>query len=136
MVNVLLVDDDDATRELVCRGIKRAGGEFPITAAEDGREALDILRGTSPTKGIEAPIVVLLDLNMPRMNGFEFLKELRADAKLRNTSVFVLTTSDADSDKVRAYQSCIAGFMVKSDVGPQYSKLAAMLIGYTGAVAL
>ncbi len=136
MVNILLVDDDDVTRECICRGLKRAGAEFPITPAEDGQEAINILRGASLSKRIEAPLVVLLDLNMPRMNGFEFLLELRGDTDLRNTPVFVLTTSDEDADRMRASDCCIAGFMVKSQVGPQYSKLATMLTGYASAMAM
>jgi CheY-like chemotaxis protein len=134
VVNILLVDDDDVTRELVCRGLKRAGADFPITPAEDGREAIEILRGASRTKHIDAPLVVLLDLNMPRMNGFEFLQELRGDMDLRNTPVFILTSSDADTDKERANRGCVAGFMVKSQVGPQYSKLANFLSGYAEAM--
>jgi CheY-like chemotaxis protein len=134
MVNILLVDDDDVTRECINRGLKRAGATFPVTSAEDGQEAIEILRGANPAKHIEAPLVVLLDLNMPRMNGFEFLQELRTDTDLRNTPVFVLTSSEAEGDKERATRCCIAGFMVKSNLGPQYSKLAAMLTGYTGAM--
>jgi CheY-like chemotaxis protein len=136
MVNILLVDDDDVTRESVRRGLKRGGADFPMTAAEDGREAIEILRGASPTKHIAAPMVVLLDLNMPRMNGFEFLRELRSDAILKKTVVFVLTSSDADADKDRAYLSQISGFMVKSLVGPQYSKLATLLIDFDRTVML
>lgn len=131
VVNILLVDDDDATRELVCRGLKKAGATFPVTPAEDGREALEILRGVSPARHIDAPLVVLLDLNMPRMNGFEFLRELHGDTDLRHTPVFVLTSSDADTDRRRACDSgCVSGYMVKSQVGPQYSKLAAFLTSY------
>ena len=70
------------------------------------------------------------------MNGFEFLKELRTDTDLRNTPVFVLTSSEAEGDKERAARCCIAGFMVKSNVGPQYSKLANMLTGYASAMVM
>jgi len=135
-MNILLVEDDDVTRECVRRGLKRGGANFPFTTAEDGQEAIEILRGASPTKHIDAPLVVLLDLNMPRMNGFEFLEVLRSDADLTKTMVFVLTTSDVDSDKDRAYRSHISGFMVKSLVGPQYSKLANFLIEYESTVRL
>jgi CheY-like chemotaxis protein len=73
---------------------------------------------------------VLLDLNMPRMNGFEFLRELRSDRELRRTVVFVLTTSDIQSDRMRAYEECIAGYIVKSRIGPQCSGLARFLTEY------
>lgn len=134
-MNVLLVDDDEITRECICRGFKRAGAEFPIIQAADGREAIEILRGQSPEKRVEQPLIVLLDLNMPRMSGFEFLSELRADLRLRDTAVFVLTTSDDETDKEYAHRLCISGFMVKSQVGPQYSKAAHLLMSYTAAIS-
>lgn len=135
MVNVLLVDDDDATRELVSRSLKRAETEFSVTCAEDGREALNILRGQVPDKPIQNPALILLDLNMPGMNGLEFLRELRIDAQLKNAPVFVLTSSDAKSDKENAHSHCIAGYMVKSDVGTRYQKMTAMLESYVNAVS-
>jgi CheY-like chemotaxis protein len=73
---------------------------------------------------------------MPRMNGFEFLQEVRSDNQLHDSIVFILSTSDADSDKARAYHENIAGYMVKSSVGPQFSKLAALLDNYRSTVAL
>jgi len=73
---------------------------------------------------------------MPRMNGFEFLQHLRADPNLHDEVVFVLTTSDADTDRTRAYHENIAGYMVKASVGPQFSKLAQLLQSYRSAVRL
>jgi CheY-like chemotaxis protein len=109
---------------------------FPITTAQDGREALDILRNRHATLSIKRPFVVLLDLNMPRMNGFEFLEEVRADEELKASVIFILTTSDSDADRSRAYNDNIAGYMVKSAVGPQFSKLASLLQNYEAAVRL
>ena len=82
------------------------------------------------------PRVILLDLNMPRMNGFEFLQTVRTDPDLKDEIIFVLTTSDDESDRTRAYHENIAGYMVKSAVGPQFSKLVALLQSYQGAVKL
>jgi CheY-like chemotaxis protein len=96
--------------------------------------ALDILRGRHPTRQIRKPHLVLLDLNMPRMSGIEFLRELRADDHLRGTVVFVLTTSGSEADRARAYREFIAGYMVKSELGPQLSGLAQFLIQYRSAV--
>ena len=73
---------------------------------------------------------------MPRMNGFEFLTALRADRKLQDEVVFVLTTSDADEDRTHAYHEQIAGYMVKAAVGPQFAKLAGLLLAYRSAVSL
>jgi CheY-like chemotaxis protein len=71
---------------------------------------------------------------MPRMNGLEFLRELRLDAALKGTVVFVLTTSGAEADRARAYQHNIAGYMVKSAVGPQFSGLARFLTEFRSTV--
>ena len=131
--SLLLVDDDDVAAEAVVRGLRKHSMECSIVIAEDGKTALQILRGTHERK-VTQPLLVLLDLNMPRMNGIEFLKELRADSALKSTVVFVLTTSGADADRARAYEQCIAGYMVKSGVGPQFKGLARFLTEYRSAV--
>jgi len=135
-VNILLVDDDDVAAEAVVRSLRKHAMDFPVTLACDGIEALEILRGTHPDLSIEKPYLILLDLNMPRMNGFEFLQDIRSDTQLHDSIVFVLTTSDFESDKTRAYHEHIAGYMVKSAVGPQFAKLAALLDNYRSTVAL
>jgi CheY-like chemotaxis protein len=135
-LSLLLVEDDDVAAEAVMRGLLRHAMVCPVIPAEDGSTALQILRGTHTGRHITKPYLVLLDLNMPRMNGFEFLRELRADSELRSTVVFVLTTSGADADLARAYQQNIAGYMVKSAVGPQFSGLARFLTEYRWAVQL
>lgn len=135
-VNILLVDDDDVAAESVVRSLRKHALDFPVTLARDGIEALEILHHTHPDLMIEKPYLILLDLNMPRMNGFEFLQEIRDDEKLHDSIVFVLTTSDAESDKSRAYHENIAGYMVKSAIGPQFVKLAALLDNYRSTVAL
>lgn len=135
-VNILLVDDDDVAAESVVRSLRKHTVDFPVTLARDGIEALEILHKTHPDLSIEKPYIILLDLNMPRMNGFEFLQEIRNDKQLHDSVIFVLTTSDFDSDKARAYNENIAGYMVKSAVGPQFTKLAALLDNYRNTVAL
>ena len=134
--SVLLVDDDDVAAEAVVRGLRKNELTFPIVVAEDGQVALQILRGQNATRRIAKPYLVLLDLNMPRMNGFEFLHALRADLVLRSTLVFVLSTSDSDSARARAYDENIAGYMVKSGLGPQLKGLARFLTEYGSAVLL
>jgi CheY-like chemotaxis protein len=131
---LLVVDDDDVAAEAVVRGMRKHAVNCPIVVAEDGMDALQILRGKHPTRRVAKPYLVLLDLNMPRMNGIEFLRELRADSHLRGTVVFVLTTSGSDKDRASAYQLFIAGYMVKSGLGPQLSGLARFLTEYGAAV--
>ena len=133
---ILLIEDDDVAAESVMRSLGRNGVRFPVTWVQDGVEALTVLRGQSAGLRAERPRIVLLDLNMPRMNGFEFLAALRADQGLQSEVVFVLTTSDADEDRTHAYHEQIAGYMVKSAVGPQFAKLAGLLVAYRDAVNL
>lgn len=135
-LTILLVEDDDVAAEAVVRSLQKADLRFPVVWAENGERALAALRGTDPTFTVPRPRVTLLDLNMPRMNGFEFLQHLRADAELCDDVVFVLTTSDADTDRVRAYHQHIAGYMVKASVGPQFARLAQLLDFYHRSIRL
>ncbi len=127
---VLVVDDDDVALEGVLRSFRRHGVPCRSQTAGDGREALDILRGKHPGKQVVTPVIVLLDLNMPNMDGFQFLEELRADAELKGTVVFILSTSSRDQDRSRAYDEHVAGYMVKSAVGPQFAQLAQFITKY------
>ena len=131
---ILLVEDDDVAAEAVVRSLNRIGAPYPVVWAEDGAVALAALRGQDAARRVPRPRVILLDLNMPGMNGFEFLQHLRADPVLTDDVVFVLTTSDADTDRSRAYREHVAGYMVKAAVGPQFSRLAQLLESYHQAV--
>jgi CheY-like chemotaxis protein len=132
---ILLIDDDDVAVESTQRNLKKCGVHFPIYTACNGQEGLMTLRGKSRYGTMPRELVVLLDLNMPVKNGFEFLEELRNDPELRSTVVFVLTTSDTDIDRTRAYHNCIAGYMVKSALGSQFVQLAALLNVYDSSVS-
>jgi CheY-like chemotaxis protein len=131
--SLLLVEDDDVAAEAVVRGLRKHGMESPVVIAEDGIIALQILRGKHQ-RVISKPYIALLDLNMPRMSGIEFLQALRADPELGGTVVFILTTSGTDSDRTNAYRLGIAGYIIKSKVGPQFKKLANFLAEYQAAV--
>lgn len=135
-LNVLLIEDDDVAAEAVMRSIQRAGIPCPVTWVEDGQAALEVLREQDARRKAPRPRLILLDLNMPRMNGFEFLEAARADPRLKDEVIFVLTTSSADTDRSRAYEENVAGYMVKSAVGPQFAKLTQLLDGYRRAVQL
>lgn len=108
--HILLVDDDEIDVMNVRRAFEKGKIENPLFHAEDGLAALEMLReGTIP----KDRRLVLLDLNMPRMNGIEFLRELRADPALHGTAVVVLTTSDEERDRIEAYHFHVAGYLVK-----------------------
>lgn len=115
MVSLLLVEDD----EVDIKGFKRALKELrisnPFLVAHNGLQALDMLRGTNGSARLDGPYIIILDLNMPRMDGIEFLRELRADKNLRQSVVFVLTTSSDERDRERAYEYNVAGFISKSE---------------------
>lgn len=129
-VTILLVEDDVIDVEGIKRTFRKNRIANPIRHASDGIEALARLRGADGEPPLERPYLILLDLNMPRMNGLEFLEELRKDELLHDSIVFVLTTSDADQDKTAAYEKYIAGYLVKSKVGEGFVNLVNMLDGY------
>jgi CheY-like chemotaxis protein len=109
-LNILLVEDDEVDVMNVRRAFEKSHIMNPLFVATDGVEALQMLRRGQVPRGRR---LVLLDLNMPRMNGIEFLRELRKDPELSATSVVVLTTSNDERDKVDAYNLNIAGYLVK-----------------------
>ena len=133
-LNVLLVEDDDVAAESVIRSLRKVSEHINVVLAENGKIALDILRSDDDKSQIASPFLVLLDLNMPVMSGFEFLEHVRSDEKLNGVVIFILTTSNDDKDKARAYDNHVAGYMVKSSVGPQFSKLATLLDAYRDAI--
>ncbi|WP_437316725.1 response regulator [Sorangium sp. So ce385] len=110
ILNIILVEDDTVDVMNVRRAFDRGKITNPLWVAGDGVEGLDLLRGSQVPRDRR---LVLLDLNMPRMNGIEFLRELRSDASLRATPVVVLTTSNDDRDKVDAYDLNVAGYLLK-----------------------
>jgi CheY-like chemotaxis protein len=110
MLNVLLVEDDDVDVMNVRRAFKKNHIANPLWVAGNGLEALAVLRGGEMPRERR---LILLDLNMPKMNGIEFLRELRADPELHGTPVVVLTTSDDERDRVEAYNLNVAGYILK-----------------------
>ena len=136
IVNVLLVDDDDVDVMAVKRAFKKAKIANPLHIARDGLEALLKLRGKDGHSPVPRPYIIILDLNMPRMDGLEFLNELRADEALHDAVVFVLTTSKADEDRAASYDKNVAGYIVKSDVGEGFLKVITLLDSYWRVVVL
>jgi len=131
---VLLVDDDEIDVMAVTRAFKTLRIPNPVVVARDGMEALDILRGTNGRDRLPPPYLVLLDLNMPRMGGVEFLTELRDDSELCQTIVFVMTMSVAHGDRVRAYHKNVAGYVLKQGGERSFVDSIAMLHHYWSMV--
>jgi CheY-like chemotaxis protein/two-component sensor histidine kinase len=115
MLNILLVEDDEVDVMTVQRAFKKGNINNPLYIAGNGIEALAMLRGKPGLPPIipTERRIILLDLNMPKMNGLEFLQELRADPTVRKTPVIVLTTSNEEQDRVQAYELNVAGYVLK-----------------------
>ncbi|MBK0402972.1 response regulator [Adhaeribacter sp. BT258] len=109
LVNILLVEDDEVDIMNVQRAFKKNSITNPLFIAHNGLEALEMLRNQI----VPIPQIIILDINMPQMNGIEFLQELRKDENLKHLSVFVMTTSNEDSDKLNAYNLNVAGYILK-----------------------
>jgi CheY-like chemotaxis protein len=109
-LNILLVEDDEVDVMNVERAFERNHMTSSLFVAGNGIEALEMLRSKRIPKERR---LILLDLNMPKMNGIEFLEELRADPELSSTPVVVLTTSNDDQDKLDAFNFNVAGYLLK-----------------------
>ena len=133
MLNILLVEDDQVDVMNVRRAFEKNKILNPLVVAGDGIEALAMLRQGKVPAGRR---IILLDLNMPRMNGIEFLRELRADAKLGMTPVIVLTTSNAEKDRVDAYNLNVAGYLLKPVTFVNFVEVMAALNKYWTLVEL
>jgi CheY-like chemotaxis protein len=107
---ILLVEDDELDVISVERSLKKLESEYILYTAYNGIEALKLLRDKEQDL---TPDVILLDINMPRMNGIEFLKVLREDKKLKNLKVFIMTTSSEEMDRSEAEELGISGYIIK-----------------------
>jgi CheY-like chemotaxis protein len=131
MINILLVEDDEVDVMNVKRAFKRNNITNPLYVAANGLEALDMLREDPEQASIPAQRrLVLLDLNMPKMGGIEFLHELRSDSRLKSIPVIVLTTSNQDRDRVEAYNLNVAGYLLKPVTFGNFAELMATLNNY------
>jgi len=127
VINILLIDDDEVDVMTVKRAFARANISNPIFVATNGLEGLEMLRKEAiPSKRR----LVLLDINMPKMNGIEFLRELRADPELQHVTVVALTTSNADRDRLEAYKLNVAGYLLKPVTFQQFAEVMATINKY------
>lgn len=106
---ILLVEDDQVDKMTVVRALKEIHVTNPLVHRENGEEAVHYLQDPASEK----PCIVLLDLNMPIMNGLEFLKAVKNDNKLKRIPIVVLTTSEEQQDKINSFDLGVAGYMAK-----------------------
>jgi CheY-like chemotaxis protein len=132
-INLLLVDDDEVDVLNVRRALERGRITNQIWVAGDGIEGLAMLRGPEMPRDRR---LVLLDINMPRMNGIEMLREMRADPELQMTSVVMLTTSNDDFDRIESFRLNVAGYLLKPVTFVSFVELMTALNRYWTLVEL
>ncbi|QPB82755.1 response regulator [Pseudoalteromonas rubra] len=125
-VTLFVVEDDDIDYMTIKRSFKKMKIVNPLVRAKDGQEALEQLEANM----IRLPFIMLLDLQMPRLSGLELLGKLRDSAQLKDTVVFVLTTSADERDIFDSYQHNVAGYFVKDEVGREFLEVLSLLDGY------
>ena len=129
---LFIVDDDDIDAIALERALRKLRLLNTVIRARDGREALELLRAGK----VSSPYIILLDLNMPRMNGLEFLESLRTDPLLTYAVVFVLTTSKSDEDLVAAYRQHVAGYVFKQHMDRDFLEVVGLIEHYWRLVEL
>ena len=115
-VTIVVADDDEDDRMLLQDALQESDVESQIHFVKNGQELLDFLRESlqrDAASGVERPLLVLLDLNMPRKDGRQALREIKSDQRLRSTPVVVLTTSKADEDVASCYDSGANSYIIK-----------------------
>ncbi len=115
-INLLLVDDNEADVKIALRAFSKAEAKNDIYVANDGQEALDFVYNQGKYKdenGFPTPDLILLDIKMPRLDGFEVLKKLKSDPQYDFIPVIILTSSKEEEDIIKSYKSGAAGFIPK-----------------------
>ncbi len=124
-MNILLIEDDQIEVMKLQRTVSKLGLKHTIVEAKNGEDALEILQS-----GQKLPDIILLDLNMPRMNGIEFLDILKNDNQLKYLPTIILTTSENRADLLKCYEAGIAGYVVKPLKYEDYESKMRKLMDY------
>ncbi|MFT5468278.1 MAG: CheY-like chemotaxis protein [Verrucomicrobiales bacterium] len=132
MTRYLVVEDDDDHAQLIARNLRGERAGNVLNRARDGAEALAYLRKAPPFEDAPRPDVILLDLKMPKLDGHEVLKAIREDSNLAPIPVVVMTTSDAESDRARAYKHHVNSYLVKPADFAEFREMLHDLSRYWG----
>jgi CheY-like chemotaxis protein len=133
-LSILLVEDDDGDAMAVQRAFRKASMNYPILRAVDGMEAIEMLKGSNGKPKAPSPLLLLVDLNLPRMNGLQLVRALREDRDFRHAIAFILTTSKREEDKAAAYDLNVAGYIVKETAGQDFLNLVHLVDCYARIV--
>ncbi|MCU7932324.1 MAG: response regulator [Candidatus Thiodiazotropha sp. (ex Cardiolucina cf. quadrata)] len=126
---ILLIEDDRVDIMTVQRALKKNKISNPLRIARTGLEALDMLRGTPQSKKITPlPALILLDLNLPKMSGIEFLHELRNDPELKTLRIIVLTSSNEPKDRAAAFEYDVDDYIVKPHSFNEFTRAVATIL--------
>jgi CheY-like chemotaxis protein len=126
---ILLVEDDRVDIMTVQRALKRNEIDIPLHVARTGLEALSMLRGEDGFEKISPPpALILLDLNLPKMSGIEFLRELRSDPELKDQRIIVLTSSNEPKDRAAAFEYDVDDYIVKPHSFDEFTRAIATIL--------
>lgn len=129
-IDILLIDDDPADVLLTTRAFEKDSLYKTLNVVSDGIEALEYLRLEGEFKDAVRPDLILLDLNMPRMDGREFLREVKADENLKSIPILVLTTSDSQPDIATAYTLHASCFVTKPSNLGEFNEVVSRIQGF------
>lgn len=132
-LHIIIADDDEDDRTLIADALSLTRMDIATSEAVDGQDLLEKLRDSADTPSCP---LVLLDLNMPRMGGFELLGQLRADPVFRRSPVVVLSTSSSDEDVARAYEIGANAYLVKPSTFDELVTMAKELVRHWTSVAI
>ena len=135
---LLSVEDDEIDAEVLQRAVGSLGSDVDFRHATTGEQGFEMLQAAIREHGEPGRVIVLLDINLPRMNGHQFLARLRSseDPDMRRAVVFVLTTSDDPKDRRAAYDHHVAGYIAKDNAGEGMRELILLVDAYRRIVSL
>lgn len=135
-LRLLLIEDNEIDQEILTRAFRKAEVPCEILLARDGGRAIDLMLGHDEEQSLERPYLVILDLDMPDVDGLEFLSEIRTDPQLRGTVIFVLTGALREGALNRCYDQCVAGVLYKSALSDDPAAFVHLLTQYWQLVQL
>ena len=133
-LRILHIEDDEVDRRKVERALSKMKLKLPLHSVRDGQEALELLTGEEGESILNNPLLILLDLNMPRVTGIEFLERIRKEPGLKRAVVLVFTTSNDESDKTKAYEYNVAGYMLKTEDSSHFEETMQIIKNYISSV--